>query len=61
MPASEQMKSIFRRARSVRVDARRDATIRVVDACGYPVAAIGFYGRAAAAESCEEDDGAKRE
>lgn len=99
MPASEEMKSIFRRqpifvmplwsglcgsppsasgvfynaplravsdptlpenfepncaAGSVRVYARRNPVSGVVDAGGNPVAAIGFHGRAAAAESCEE-------
>ncbi len=39
----------------------RDAMPRVVDARGDPVAAIGFHGRAAAAESCQEDDDAKGE
>jgi hypothetical protein len=43
------------------MDARRDAMVCVVDARGDPVAAIGFDGRAAAAESGEKNDGAERE
>jgi len=39
---------------SVRVYARRNPISGIVDARGNPVAAIGFHGRAAAAESCEE-------
>jgi hypothetical protein len=83
MPASEQMKSIFRRNESyvalateprdaaaghpstkrdsVCVDAGGDAIPRVVDTRGDAVAAVGFYGRATAGESCQEDDGAEGE
>ena len=104
MPASEQMKSIFRRgsglvtplqgrvsafrhlihsamdlpsrqrplsrrrhasqnrsAKSAGVDPRRDATSRVVNACGYPMTAVGFHGGAATAKSGEEEDRAEGE
>ena len=43
------------------MDARRDPMPSVVDAGGDPVAAVGFYGRAAAAETCQEDNGAEGE
>jgi hypothetical protein len=56
----KELRTKLRRG-SACVDARRDAMPRVVDARGDPVAAIGFNGRAAAAESCEENDGAKGE
>jgi hypothetical protein len=46
---------------SVCVDARGDAIPRVVDTRGDTVAAVGFYARAAAGESCQEDDGAEGE
>ena len=45
-----------RSAKSARVDPRRDATSRVVDAGGYPMTAVGFHGGAATAESGEEED-----
>ena len=45
--------------RSARVHTRRDAMPRIVDARGDPVAAIGLHRRAAAAETRQEDDGAK--
>ena len=43
------------------MDAGGDAMPRVVNARRDPVPAVGFYGRAAAAEGCEQEDGAKRE
>jgi hypothetical protein len=45
-----------RSAKSARVDPRRDATSRVVDAGGYPMTAVGFHAGAATAESGEEED-----
>jgi hypothetical protein len=35
--------------------------VRVVDARRDPMAAVGLYGRTAATESCEKDDGAEGE
>jgi hypothetical protein len=61
------MKSIFRtqldwkrvcRA-SARVHARCHAVVRIVDASGNAVAAVGSYAGAAAAQGSEEDDGAE--
>ena len=43
------------------MDPRRDATSRVVNACGYPMTAVGFHGRAATAQSGEEEDRAEGE
>ncbi len=61
------MKSIFRAqlnwsrlgGASACVDARRYAVPRIVDASGDAVAAIALHTGAAAAQSSEEDDGAK--
>ena len=43
---------------SASMDVRRDAMPCVMDARGDTVAAVGSDGRATAAESCQEDDGA---
>jgi hypothetical protein len=53
-PVSDEVKSAG-------VDARRDPISCVMHACGDPMSAIGFYRRAATAESCQEDGGAERE
>ncbi len=41
------------------MNARRDATACVVDACGYPMTAVGSHGGAATAKSGEEENGAE--
>jgi hypothetical protein len=66
MPASGQMKSIFRTQldwnRFCRASARmytgRHAIPSIVNASGNAVAAVGFYAGAAAAQGSEEEDGA---
>ena len=43
------------------VNACRDATPCIVDACGYPMPAVGFHGSTATAKNGEEEDGAEGE
>jgi hypothetical protein len=63
MPASEQMKSIFLACplRLLRMHASGHSVRSIVDAGSNAMAAVAFYGRAAAGESREENEAAEDE